>query len=122
MDERMNGALSGCLSMDEDHTILAVSQTLLDLLGYDLDGLRGCQFESILIRSSRIFFQIYFFPLIKLNGKIEEMHLSLKSANGIDVPVLLSAVRRECEGRFVHECVLSCIGEAANPGQRGFLT
>ncbi|MNR22205.1 Phosphoserine phosphatase RsbP [compost metagenome] len=45
-------------------------------------------------------------PLIKLNGKIEEMFLILQSASGAEVPVLLNAVRREQDGVPVHDCIL----------------
>lgn len=106
MDERLDLAPCGYLSLSEDHTILTVNKTLLQLLGFDLHGLRDCHIESILTRSSRILFQLYFMPLIKLNGKIEEMYLVLQSASGIEVPVLLSAVRREEDGRPVHDCIL----------------
>jgi phosphoserine phosphatase RsbU/P len=106
MDERLNHAPCGYLSLTEDHNILAVNQTLLSLLGYDREALSGCRFESILTRSSRIFYQIYFFPLIRLNGKVEEMYLTLRAADGLNVPVLLNAVRREQNGVFFHECVL----------------
>lgn len=106
MDERLNHAPCGYLSLTEDHTILTVNDTLLTLLGYERDVLTGCRFESLMTRSSRIFYQIYFFPLMKLNGSIEEMYLTLRSVEGIDVPILLNAVRRELHGIFVHECIL----------------
>ncbi|RUT33427.1 serine/threonine protein phosphatase [Paenibacillus zeisoli] len=106
MDERLDLAPCGYLSLSEDHTILTVNKTLLQLLGFDLQGLRDCHIESILTRSSRILFQLYFMPLIKLNGKIEEMFLVLQSASGTEVPVLLSAVRREENGATVHDCIL----------------
>ncbi|MNS21939.1 Phosphoserine phosphatase RsbP [compost metagenome] len=106
MDERLNHAPCGYLSLSEDNTILTVNETLLQLLGFDLQGLRDCHIESILTRPSRILFQLYFMPLIKLNGKIEEMFLILQSASGAEVPVLLSAVRREQDGSPVHDCIL----------------
>ncbi|USB32994.1 PAS domain-containing protein [Paenibacillus sp. YPG26] len=106
MDERLDLAPCGYLSLSEDHTILTVNKTLLQLLGFDLQGLRDCHIESILTRSSRVLFQLYFMPLIKLNGKIDEMYLVLQSASGAEVPVLLSAVRREQDGRPVHDCIV----------------
>lgn len=106
MDERLNFAPCGYLSLADDNTILAVNETLLKLLGYDHKELYGRQFELILAVPSRSFYQIYFTPLIRLNAKVEEMYLSLRSRSSHSVPVLLNAVRREREGVFVNECML----------------
>ena len=43
---------------------------------------------------------------MKLHGKVDEIYLSLRSADGTEVPVLMNAVRRENDGSAVIECVL----------------
>jgi sigma-B regulation protein RsbU (phosphoserine phosphatase) len=105
MDDQLNQAPCGYLSLTDNNMILEVNNTLLTLLEYE-DGLSGKHFNSILTASSRIFYQIYFFPLIRLNGKVEEMYLSLKSRNEQDLPVLLNAVRRERAGIITNECII----------------
>jgi phosphoserine phosphatase RsbU/P len=83
-----------------------VNQTLLDLLCYDHHVLRGQPVDFILTKSSRMFFRIYFTPLILLNTKVDEMFLTLQTSLGTEIPVLLNAVRRDIDGIAHHECVL----------------
>jgi signal transduction histidine kinase len=42
---------------------------------------------------------------LKLNGKVEEIYLSLRSKSGDDVPVFVNAVRRERARVVVNDCV-----------------
>ncbi|MDQ1910104.1 serine/threonine protein phosphatase [Paenibacillus sp. GD4] len=106
MDDRLLNAPCGYLTLDDNCRILSANHTLLALIGYQMDLLYMCKFESILSRASRVIFQIYFAPLIKLNQRIDEMYVSLTSVTGENVPVLLSAVRREHQGSYSNECVL----------------
>ncbi|WP_052087878.1 PAS domain-containing protein [Paenibacillus wynnii] len=106
MNDTLNRIPCGYLSLMDDNKISAVNQTLLDLLGYDYVALRGLSIDSILSNSSRIFFRIYFTPLILLNTKVNEMFLTLMSSSGEEIPVLLNAVRREIDGSVHHECVV----------------
>ncbi|MFD2614323.1 serine/threonine protein phosphatase [Paenibacillus gansuensis] len=109
MDERMKYAPCGYFSMSGSGEILEVNDTLLSWLEANTDSVRGILFESLLSRSSRVFFQIYYTPLIKLNGKVEEMYVTLRSMNEKDVPVLLSAVIRERDGKPVTDGVLTLL-------------
>jgi sigma-B regulation protein RsbU (phosphoserine phosphatase) len=106
MDDQLNQAPCGYLSLTDDSTILEINKTLLTLLQIEMDGLIGEHINSILTASSRIFYQIYFFPLIRLNGKVDEMYLSLRSRNGQDLPILLNAVRSERSGVIVNDCII----------------
>ncbi|WP_426451980.1 hypothetical protein ACP26L_07870 [Paenibacillus sp. S-38] len=105
MDERFSEKPCGCLSMTEDQMITDVSETLLHLLGYDRFGLCGSLFESILTRSSRLFFQMHYSPLMKLKNRVEGMYLILRTADGKDVPAILHSIRQESAGQWIHECV-----------------
>lgn len=109
IDELLNTSPCGFLSFADDGTIIMVNATLLQLLGHESDELRGQKVESILPMASRIFFQTHFFPLLKLHGKVEEIYFSLRSKQGIDIPMLINAVRREKGGNFVTDCILICI-------------
>ncbi|AEI43863.1 PAS domain-containing protein [Paenibacillus mucilaginosus] len=106
MDDRLDRAPCGYLTVQEDCTILESNQTLAKLLGSESSKLAGRPLHSVLAVSSRIFFQIYFFPLMHLEGKVEEMYLSLQAVSGQEIPVLLNAVRREREGKTVFEFIL----------------
>lgn len=109
IDDLLNTSPCGFLSFADDGTIVMVNATLLQLLGHETDELREQKMEFILPIGSRIFFQTHFFPLLKLHGKVEEIYLSLRSKQGIDIPMLINAVRREKGGNFVTDCILICI-------------
>lgn len=106
MNDILNRIPCGYLSLWDDNKISDINQTLLDLLGYDYYVLKGLSIDSILSNSSRIFFRIYFTPLILLNTKVNEMFLTLTSSLGEEIPVLLNAERREVDGQLSLECVI----------------
>lgn len=106
IDEQLNYAPCGYLSLSDDGTIRTINQTLLSLLGYDLYELQGKHVNTILTVSSRSFTQLYFFPMIKLQEQVEEMYLTIKSKTNNDIPVLLNATRKKRNGENVNDCVL----------------
>ena len=105
MDELLNKAPCGFLSLADDGRVLAVNATLLGWLGYGEGDLRGRHFETLLPPGGRIFYQTYFFPLLKLQGRAEEVYLSLRSRAGEDLPVLANAARAERGGAAANDCV-----------------
>ncbi len=105
LDEALNTAPCGFLTFTDNGQILAVNATLLQLLGYELDELRGQHINLILPLSSRIFYQSHFFPLLKLHGHVEEIYISLRSKQGKTLPVLLNAVSQERSGVFINDCI-----------------
>ncbi|CAM4197886.1 PAS domain-containing protein [Paenibacillus tarimensis] len=107
MDERLNSAPCGFVSLTESLNIAEVNTTLLALLGYrEPTLLMGQPFNLMLTNPSRIFFNIYFTPLSTLNSRVDEMFLTLQSSTGDKLPVLLNAVRCEIDGDMRYECVL----------------
>lgn len=106
MDERLDHAPCGYLSMDQNLTIRIVNATFCRLLEYEKQGIIGISFESLLTRSSQIFFGIYFLPLVRLNHHVNEMYLMMKTGSGGTLPVLLNAVIRERGDESVYDCVL----------------
>lgn len=92
--------------MADNRVVREVNATLCRMLGYEKRGICGSSFESLLTRSSRIFFQIYFLPLIKLNGSVEEMYLTFKTSSGEALPVLLNASAVERDGEWAYDCIL----------------
>ncbi|WP_017815070.1 nitrogen regulation protein NR(II) [Paenibacillus shenyangensis] len=106
MNKRLDQVFCGYMSLSSGHLITAANETLLELLGYNQNGLYGCHFESILTRASRIFYQMYFIPRIRLNTNIEALQLAIKSGDGTEVPFLINARIREREGAAVYELIL----------------
>ena len=106
MDELLNTAPCGFVEFADDSTILLVNATLATLLGYAPGDLPGRSMDVLLTAGSRVFYQTHIFPLLKMQGRVDELYLSLRSNNGVDVPVLLNAVRRERAGAVGNDCIV----------------
>jgi sigma-B regulation protein RsbU (phosphoserine phosphatase) len=106
VDDALNTAPCGVFSFTDDGTLVAVNGTLAEMLGYASGELVGGRVESLLTLASRMFYQTHLFPMIRMQGKVEEIFLSLRTRSGESIPVLLNAVRKEREGRAVNQCAL----------------
>jgi sigma-B regulation protein RsbU (phosphoserine phosphatase) len=106
MDEQLNHAPCGFMTISEEGLILSINQTLCKVLEYNQDQLCSKHINTILTAPARLFFQLYFFPLISVEKKVEEMYLSLKTFNGEEVPILTNAIPRQFEGKSVIECII----------------
>lgn len=97
----------GLLTFDDDGHILAVNATLRTLLGYESGDQLLCQHVQMLFPpGGRVFYQTHLFPLLRLQGEVEEIYLSLRTRTGEDVPFLLNGRRREGAHGFESECIL----------------
>lgn len=105
MRDLMTNAPCGFVAFSDDGTIVEINQTLADLLGWTRVELLGWHVDKILPPGGRIFHHTYLFPLLKVQQRVDEIYLALRTKNGDDVPVLLNGVRREHEGQFVSDCV-----------------
>ncbi|GKV70310.1 hypothetical protein NCCP2716_28080 [Sporosarcina sp. NCCP-2716] len=104
MDERLDHAPCGFLSMADDGRITEVNQTLCGLLGYTRGELEGRLVSLLMKRESIAFYQLYFVPMIRMQDKVEAMYLALLSKSGEEVPVLLNACRRIGSGGPEIDC------------------
>ena len=111
VDSLLDTAPCGFIAFADDGTIRAANATLCDMLGYVRDELQGRRFESILNLGSRIFYQTHFFPLVKLQGRAEEIFLLLRSKSGDDVATHCNAVRRQRGGESITDCVFMRVHE-----------
>lgn len=106
MDEQLNYAPGGFLTLSNDSTILSINQTLLTALEYKKEQLVGKHINIILTVPARVFFQLYFIPLMKVEKCVEEMYVSLSTFGAKEVPVLLYASNRKLNGSTVIECII----------------
>ncbi|PIC83110.1 sensor domain-containing diguanylate cyclase [Sporosarcina sp. P1] len=104
MDRQLDCAPFGYFTLDDAGMIFEVNQTLLSLLGYQLHEVQGKHINLILPNASRSFYQLYFFPMIRLQNKVEEMFFSFKSKDGQEISVLLNALRHERDGKVFNDC------------------
>ena len=105
MDEQLNFAPCGYLTMDRNGNICEMNNTLRNMLGQPDSMWVGQHIHSLLTTSSRIYFQTYFLPLLDINGDVNEIYLTLKSNMG-KIPILMNAIEREAEGEKRIECVI----------------
>ncbi|MEC1613694.1 PP2C family protein-serine/threonine phosphatase [Bacillus mojavensis] len=106
MDQQLNYAPCGFLTLSEEGTILAVNHTLLKILDYELEQVIDQHINALLTVPAKLFYQLYFVPLLQLEQHIEEMYISLETRNGEEIPVLINAVRRADQETAVTECVV----------------
>lgn len=98
MDKQLNLAPFGYLVFDHSNRIIEMNAAMREMLGAEQTDLH---MHDLLTVASRVYFQTYFMPSIKLHGKVNEMFLKVKSVQG-PVPVLMNAAERN--GLF--ECAL----------------
>jgi PAS domain S-box-containing protein len=96
----------GFLSFTDDGQIQQVNARLLERLGYRREEVEGRSFESLMPVGSRIFYQTHLFPLIAMQGRADEIFITLRASSGEEVGFLLNAVRHERSGRLVNDCAL----------------
>ncbi|BAU40990.1 histidine kinase dimerization/phospho-acceptor domain-containing protein [Leptolyngbya sp. O-77] len=106
LDDVLDTAPCGFLAFRDDGTITLTNATLLELVQRRLEEVKGQRLEVLLPTASRIFYQTHFFPLLKLQGKVEEIYLPVCSRTGEDLPMLVNATRHEREGEVLNECIL----------------
>ncbi len=106
MEEQLNQAPCGFLTLSKDGHILSVNETLLRVLEHTSEQLIGQHINSILTNPARLFFQLYFIPLLTAKHQVEEMYLSLNSKNGEELPVLMNASLQELSDKQVITCII----------------
>ena len=95
----------GLLSFGDDGTIRYANPCLHAWLDASIGELVNRHIDHVLAPASRVFYSTHFFPLLKLHGRADEVHLILRTAAGEDVPVLVSAVRdADGDGMPLNHC------------------
>ncbi len=106
MDEQLKQAPCGFLTLTNDGQILSINDTLLQTLNHSSDELIGQHINVILTNSARMFFQLYFTPLLSAKHQVEEMYLSLNSKSGEELPVLMNANLKKQQDEQVITCII----------------
>ena len=95
--DRLDTAPCGLLRLSDDGTIRYTNAPLRDLLGLEAAPLSDQHINVLLTPGARIFYQTHVFPLLRAQGRVDEVYLSMRSADGAEVPVLINAVRHEAK-------------------------
>ncbi|MBD2844036.1 hypothetical protein IDH44_02435 [Paenibacillus sp. IB182496] len=81
------------LTLSEECDIIEVDEALAGTLGYTYQGLIGCQFESILTKAASVLFHLSMLPRLRIDGKVERMHLALRTTEGRVLQARVQAAR-----------------------------
>lgn len=95
LEDLYENAPCGYLSLGADGIIIKVNQTFcgwLDVNNYDLLGKR---FPDLLSVPSKIFYETHFSPLLRMQGRFNEVALDLVGHDGKKIPVLANAIERK---------------------------
>mgnify|MGYP002130617054 CR=1 FL=1 len=88
----------GWLRVGDDGRILAMNAGLRALTGPAVGGAGPGQIEALLTPASKIYYQVSLFPGLRLAGAMDEIYLTLRHADGGEIPVLVNVRRRAAEG------------------------
>lgn len=102
---------SGCISFDDAGVIQFVNAPLCRWVDYEPEELLNQNIELLLTVSSRIFYRTRVYPLLRLNGKADEIFLSLKSKHGNSIPVLLYCIRSGSGEKITNLAVVVTVWE-----------
>jgi phosphoserine phosphatase RsbU/P len=111
LDELLRAAPCGLFAFDDAGTLLALNDTLLDVLGYAREDVQGRPVTGLLSLASRLFCETHVFPLLRMQGRVDELYLTLRTRSGESVPMLLNAVRQERAEGAVHQCAVMSVRE-----------
>ena len=106
-----NEAPCGFLSFADDGCVVRVNDTLLARLGYARADLVGQHVQTVLSLASRIFYQTHVFPLLRLQGRVDEIYLTLRARDGEAHAMFANGVRRIERDGPVNHCVLFPLDE-----------
>lgn len=79
------------LRLDSQARVCAGNLALFHLLGREPEAVVGTAFDTWLTPASQVLYQSMVQPLLKLHGQVSELALSVRSAQGVAVDVLLYA-------------------------------
>jgi PAS domain S-box-containing protein len=83
----------GLISASSDGTILAVNNTFLHWTGYDRAALvERRHLDELLTAPCRLYYETHFWPLLHIQGAVQEVALDIRRSNGTVMPALISSV------------------------------
>ena len=90
--ELFEGAPCGYLTTTSDGIITRINGTFERWTGYAREALIGTPFPELLGASGTLFYETRYAMVLRLAGEVREVALSLRRADGSELPVLVNAV------------------------------
>ena len=107
----LQNAPCGVFTFNDGLRLLAVNQTLANMLAVAPHELLGQPLDRLLTPSHRLLFHMQAITLLHVQSHVQEMSLNLAGADGTAIPVLFNAVRRAHEAGAVTECIVIRVNE-----------
>lgn len=95
----------GYFALNPNGFIMDANLTLLTWLGYSREEWVGTNIEESLSVSSKMIFHSFFFLQLQLNGRVDEINLTIKAKCQTNLPVLLMGYREESNQNEIIHCV-----------------
>jgi len=83
----------GYLTTTPDGVITRVNRTLETWTGRPAEELVGSRFIDLLATAGQLFYETRYAAALSIDGEVREVALSMRSADGRDLPVLVNAIR-----------------------------
>jgi PAS domain S-box-containing protein len=95
-EDLYENAPCGYVSTLPDGTIVRVNATFLAWTGYArADLVRQTRFQELLAPGGRIYWETHYAPLLRMQGRVEEIAAEIVRADGRRLTVLLSSIQRK---------------------------
>jgi sigma-B regulation protein RsbU (phosphoserine phosphatase) len=92
----------GYLSLSPDATIAKANRTLAGWLGLPAEALVGQPIHALMSFGGRIAYETHLAPMLRLQGRVDELALDLLHADGSKLPVIANAAeKRGPDGQHV---------------------
>ncbi|AJD89856.1 hypothetical protein JMA_05390 [Jeotgalibacillus malaysiensis] len=100
MDTQLYYAPCGYIISELDGRILEANDMISTMIGESSKDLKQRHITSLFTLPSKLYFQTYFSPIISAHKKVDEMYLTLQTADG-QMPVLMNALERDDQYEYV---------------------
>lgn len=104
MMDLLNVAPCGIFSFNDEGIIMQANENICAKVQISKEDLLGQKLNTIFTLPTLIFYQTHFYPLLKMQHSVDEIFVTLKSKEGKEIPVLLSAKRIEAERGVEYVC------------------
>lgn len=93
-DPVLDEAPVGFLTLDEAGVVRYANATLCRMAGRVRDDVVGDHVDSLLPPAGRIFYSTHLFPLLRMQGAVEELYLPMTDGAGAELPMLVNGRSR----------------------------
>ncbi len=102
----LDEAPCGVLTFDESGRIRYANATAAGMLGRTADDLAGRPLDELLPAAGRIFYSTHLFPLLRMQGRAEELYMPMLGPSGAQLPMLVNGRSRQVGDSLLFDLVV----------------